>query len=58
MIRGRWKDQATARIYLDDARATLVKLAVPARSKPLVSLFRKRLLAQVNRCAKGQVMVG
>ena len=58
MIRGRWKDQSTARIYLDDARATLVKLAIPASSARLISQFRKRLLSEVDRCAKGQVKLG
>ena len=58
MIRGRWKDQSTARIYLDDARATLVKMAIPASSKPLVTHFRRLLLLQVCRCAKGQVNLG
>ena len=28
-LQGRWKDVRTARIYLDDARATLLKLALP-----------------------------
>ena len=28
-LQGRWKDVRTARIYLDDARATLIKLSFP-----------------------------
>lgn len=51
MIRGRWREAATARIYLDDARATLVKLAIPPSSKPLLRRFRCRLLTAVSRCA-------
>ena len=58
MIRGRWKDQQTARQYLDDARATLVRLTLPAPSIPLVRRFRLRLLAEIDRCASGQVKVG
>ena len=30
MIQGRWRDQTTARIYIDDARATLTQLLLPA----------------------------
>ncbi|CAE7290874.1 unnamed protein product [Symbiodinium sp. CCMP2592] len=31
VIQGRWKDQNTARIYVDDARAILIQLLLPAR---------------------------
>ena len=58
MIRGRWKDQQTARIYLDDARATLVRLTIPQHLKPLILLFRRHFLNAVHRCARGQVRVG
>ena len=54
MIRGRWKDQSTARIYLGDARATLVRMAIPPGSKQLVSLFRQVFLSFVSRSASEQ----
>ncbi|CAE7668538.1 unnamed protein product [Symbiodinium sp. CCMP2592] len=44
MVQGRWKDSQTARIYIDDARATLVRLLLPppttARQTSLASLWR------------------
>ncbi|CAE7834673.1 ttn-1 [Symbiodinium sp. CCMP2592] len=44
VIQGRWKDQSTARIYVDDARATLVQLLLPAhvtvQQQRLASLWR------------------
>jgi len=58
MIRGRWREATTARIYLDDARATLVKLAVPTCSRPLLRRFRHRLLVLLSRCASGQQDLG
>ncbi|CAE7227476.1 unnamed protein product [Symbiodinium sp. CCMP2592] len=30
VVQGRWKDATTARIYVDDARATLIQLLLPA----------------------------
>lgn len=54
MIRGRWKDQATARIYLDDARATLVRMGIPSSSRPLISLFRNVFLSFALRPAREQ----
>eukprot|EP00439_Symbiodinium_sp_Y106_P013299 s3399_g1.t3 len=35
VVQGRWKDQTTARIYVDDARATLIQLLLPAPVAPL-----------------------
>eukprot|EP00438_Fugacium_kawagutii_P012793 Skav211673 [mRNA] locus=scaffold216:126980:131499:+ [translate_table: standard] len=52
MILGRWRDQATARIYLDDARATLVRLRLSLRSQRLLRHFRIPLRALVHRCAR------
>ncbi|CAE6967009.1 unnamed protein product [Symbiodinium sp. CCMP2592] len=44
MIQGRWKDQTTARVYVDDARATLVQLLLPshvtAHQQKLASFWR------------------
>ena len=39
MVQGRWKDMRTARIYLDDSRATLVKLQALYISTPQLALF-------------------
>ena len=58
MIRGRWREAATARIYLDDARATLVKMALPPCSKPLIRRFRRFLLDFLCRYASGQQRLG
>ena len=30
VVQGRWRDRRTARVYVDDARATLVQLLLPA----------------------------
>ncbi|CAE7937948.1 unnamed protein product [Symbiodinium necroappetens] len=46
MVQGRWKDSQTARIYIDDARATLVQLSL---SPPTAAL--QRSLASVWRVA-------
>ncbi|CAE7767553.1 mmpL11, partial [Symbiodinium pilosum] len=35
MVQGRWKDQLTARMYVDDARATLIQLQLPAHVSTL-----------------------
>ena len=44
MVQGRWKDQQTARMYVDDARATLIQLLLPthvtALQRRLASLLR------------------
>ena len=39
MVQGRWKDQRTARIYLDDARATLVRYQDKYSATPKLRLF-------------------
>ena len=39
MVQGRWKDQRTARIYLDDARATLVRYQDKYSATPKLQLF-------------------
>ena len=41
VVQGRWKDQRTARIYLDDARAALLKMNLP---EGLQSLIRRHRL--------------
>ena len=46
VVQGRWKDQTTARIYVDDARATLIQLLLPA---PVTAL--QRHLASFRRVA-------
>eukprot|EP00435_Cladocopium_sp_Y103_P054971 s63_g18.t1 len=51
MIRGRWKDAATARIYLDDARATLVRMALSPSSRALLRQFRRHLVTFMSRFA-------
>lgn len=58
IIRGRWREAATARQYLDDARATLVRLQIPSSSQQLLKHFRALFLAFAARCASGQVMNG
>ena len=44
MIQGRWKDQRTARLYLDDARASLISMQLSPTSKALISSFRVSFL--------------
>ena len=39
MVQGRWKDMRTARIYLDDSRATLVKFQAYFISTPRLAIF-------------------
>ena len=39
MVQGRWKDQRTARIYLDDARATLVRFQHAYSASPRILFF-------------------
>ena len=39
LVQGRWKDQRTARIYLDDARATVVRFQAAYTSSPKLNLF-------------------
>lgn len=41
MVQGRWKDLRTARIYLDDSRATLVKLQALYSSTPQLRYYLK-----------------
>ena len=40
VIQGRWKDQRTARIYLDNARAALLKMNLPEGLQRLIQLHR------------------
>ena len=40
VVRGRWKDTATARIYLDDACATLIRQRLSPSSATLLAKFR------------------
>eukprot|EP00438_Fugacium_kawagutii_P035175 Skav225826 [mRNA] locus=scaffold2516:55037:59475:- [translate_table: standard] len=55
MVQGRWKDAATARIYLDDARATLVRMRLSRRSKGLLYRFRRPLSSLVHRFARDKL---
>ena len=55
MIQGRWKDQRTARQYLDDARATLITLQVSPTSTALLSRFRQLFLQFVTSLRKWRV---
>ena len=41
VTQGRWKDQRTARIYLDDARAALQKMHLPEGLRSLVAQYRR-----------------
>ena len=43
MVQGRWKDQRTCRLYLDDARAMLVNFDLPDASVKLLRHFRSFL---------------
>ena len=52
MITGRWKDSATARLYLDDARATLVRLHIPAQAMTLIRHYKRSLLLCLDRAAR------
>ena len=44
MVQGRWKDQRTCRLYVDDARAMLVNFSLPPASLPLLLRFRSFLI--------------
>lgn len=55
IIQGRWRDVATARIYLDDARATLVKMHLSKTTRQLLFRFRKPLTQFVSRLASGKL---
>lgn len=50
MVQGRWKDQRTCRLYLDDARAMLVNFTLPDASVTLLRQFRRHL--STSRYAK------
>ena len=52
MIQGRWKDQRTARQYLDDARATLISLRLSPAATSLLSHFRHSFLLLVTSLRK------
>ena len=41
VVRGRWQDAKTCRIYLDDARAALTRLTFSPDSNRLISMFEK-----------------
>ena len=43
MVQGRWKDQRTCRLYLDDARAMPVNFSIPDASVALLRHFRRFL---------------
>ena len=45
MVQGRWKDQRTARQYLDDARATLISLHPSPFSRSLLFQFQLSLFS-------------
>ena len=51
MIRGRWRDQTTARIYLDDARASLIQMRLSSTSQRLLRQFRVPFLQFSSRFA-------
>lgn len=53
VIRGRWKDVGTARIYLDDARATLITMRLSHPSQALLSRFRSVFGQLTSRFASG-----
>ena len=55
MITGRWKDAATARVYLDDARATLVRFQLGRSSRMLLRCFRQSLFSFISRVASWQI---
>eukprot|EP00438_Fugacium_kawagutii_P025579 Skav215575 [mRNA] locus=scaffold2748:77089:83434:- [translate_table: standard] len=55
MIQGRWRDSATARLYLDDARATLVRMNLSEPTRRLLQHFRAPLLHLVDRVARSQI---
>ena len=44
MVQGRWKDQRTCRLYVDDARAMLVNFTLPEASISLLKRFRYHFL--------------
>ena len=52
MVQGRWKDQRTARQYLDDARATLVALRLSSTAEVLLSHYRRSFLCLVTSLRK------
>ena len=52
MIQGMWKDQRTARQYLDDARATLISLHLSTTSSLLLAIFRNSFLSLVTSLRK------
>ena len=41
VIQGRWKDSRTARIYLDDARASMLRLAFPVQLQEILARYAK-----------------
>lgn len=51
VIRGRWRDVATARLYLDDARASLITLKLSRSSHVLLSRFRQPFYQLASRFA-------
>eukprot|EP00438_Fugacium_kawagutii_P015911 Skav211119 [mRNA] locus=scaffold2659:123518:130322:- [translate_table: standard] len=55
MIQGRWRDATTARIYLDDARATLVRMRLSPATRELLVQYRTQLAALMHRFARGKL---
>ena len=49
VVQGRWKDQGTARIHIDDARATLVQRLLPTH----VTALQRHLAAFWRVAAPG-----
>eukprot|EP00438_Fugacium_kawagutii_P009611 Skav215637 [mRNA] locus=scaffold736:68674:73286:+ [translate_table: standard] len=52
VVRGRWKDVATARIYLDDARASLITMRLSSHSQSLLLRFRLPFFQLASRFAR------
>ena len=52
MIQGRWKDQRTARQYLDDARATLITMRFSPLASTLLTRYRHFFLHFVTSLRK------
>ena len=55
VVQGRWKDQTTARIYVDDARATLIQLLLPA---PVTALQQHLASFGGWRCQRADPILG
>eukprot|EP00438_Fugacium_kawagutii_P002433 Skav223209 [mRNA] locus=scaffold2072:206144:209877:+ [translate_table: standard] len=53
MIQGRWKDQRTCRLYLDDARAALVNFRFSQLTNQLISHFSTFLRVAAPKVSRG-----